>query len=140
MGKLHARARVIQGFEIILDNGKSHSTIVDQPTETSTGLGPTPLELCVMSHAGCYATICALTANRMRLPLKGCDVKVEAMKTEEAGTITEETFDITIKVDAPEDRVQRLHELTLKNCPVGILFEKADVKISYTLKTVKETA
>lgn len=138
MGKLHARARVIQGFEIILDNGKSHSTIVDQPTETSTGLGPTPLELCVMSHAGCYATICVLTANRMRLPLKGCDVKVEAMKTEEAGTITEETFDITIKVDAPEDRVQRLHELTLKNCPVGILFEKAGVKINYTLKTVKE--
>ena len=138
MGKLHKRARVIQGFEIILDNGKSHSTIVDQPTETSTGLGPTPLELCVMSHAGCYATICVLTANRMRLPLKGCDVKVEAMKTEEAGTITEETFDITIKVDAPEDRVQRLHELTLKNCPVGILFEKAGVKINYTLKTVKE--
>jgi putative redox protein len=138
LGKLHARARVIQGFEIILDNGKSHSTIVDQPTETSTGLGPTPLELCVMSHAGCYATICVLTANRMRLPLKGCDVKVEAMKTEEAGTITEETFDITIKVDAPEDRVQRLHELTLKNCPVGILFEKAGVKINYTLKTVKE--
>jgi putative redox protein len=138
MGKLHARARIIQGFEIALDNGRSHCSVVDQPTDTFPGLGPTPLELCVMSHAGCYATICALTAKKMRLPLKGCDVKVEAVKSEEAGTITEEAFDITLRVDAPEDRVQRLHELTLKNCPVGVLFEKAGVKISYNLKVSKE--
>jgi uncharacterized OsmC-like protein len=74
----------------------------------------------------------------MRLPLKGCDVKLEAVKSQETGTISEETFNITFKLDAPEDRVQRLHELTLRNCPVGILFEKAGVNISYSLKTVKE--
>lgn len=91
-----------------------------------------------MSHAGCCATICALAAQKMRLSLKGCDVKVEAVKSPEAGTITEESFDVVFKVDAPEDRVKRLHELTLKNCPVGILFEKAVVKINYSLKTVKE--
>ena len=138
MDKLQTRAKIIQNFEIALDNGRSHSLIVDQPTETSPGLGPTPLELCVMSHIGCYATICALTAKKMRVPLKGCDVKVEAMKSEEIGTIAEENFDIVFKVDAPEDRIQRLHELTLKNCPVGILFEKAGVKINYSLRTVKE--
>jgi putative redox protein len=137
LNRLRARARVIQGYEIALDNGKSHSTIADQPTETSPGLGPTPLELCVMSHAGCYATICALTASRMRLPLKGCDVEIAALESEEAGTITEENFDITLTIDAPEDRVRRLHELTLKHCPVGILFEKAGVKINYNLKTIK---
>ncbi len=91
-----------------------------------------------MSHAGCYATLAALTADKMRLTLKGCDVKVEAVKSEEAGTIAEETFDITLKMDAPADRIQRLHELTLKNCPVGLLFEKAGVKIIYNLKTQKE--
>ncbi len=138
MGKLHARARVIQGYEIALDNGRPHCSIADQPTETFPGLGPTPLELCVMSHAGCYATIAALTAEKMRLTLKGCDVKVEAVKSPEVGTITEETFDITFKIDAPEDRIQRLHELTLKNCPVGVLFEKAGVKITYNLKIQKE--
>jgi putative redox protein len=88
-----------------------------------------------MSHAGCYATIVVLTAQKMRLDLKGCDVKVEAVKSEEAGTIVEETFDIVFKLDAPEDKVQRLHEVTLKNCPVGVLFEKAGVKIAYNLKT-----
>ncbi len=137
MGKLHANARIIQGYEIALDNGRSHSMIADQPTPTFPGLGATPLELCIMSHAGCYATIAALTAEKMRLKLEGCDVKVESLKSEDAGTIVEETFDITFKIDAPEDRIQRLHELTLKNCPVGILFEKAGVKINYNLKTFK---
>jgi putative redox protein len=137
MAKLHAGAKIIQGYELALDNGRAHGTIADQHTETSQGLGPTPLELCLMSHAGCYATICALTAEKMRLTLKGCDVKLEAAKNPETGTIGEETFDITFKLDAPEDRVQRLYELTLKNCPVGILFEKAGVKITYNLKTVR---
>jgi uncharacterized OsmC-like protein len=138
MANLYARARTIQGFEIALDNGRSHCAVVDQPTPTFPGLGPTPLELCVMSHVGCYATIAVLTAQKMRLPLKGCDVKVEAVKSEEAGTIVEETFDIVFRLDAPEDRIQRLHELTLKNCQVGVLFEKAGVKIAYNLKTKKD--
>jgi putative redox protein len=138
LAKFHVRARTIQGYELILDNGKSHCAVADQPTGTSTGLGPTPFELCLMSHAGCYATICVMTADKMRLPLKGCDVKIDAVKSPETGTVSEETFDITLKLDAPQDRVQRLHEVTLKTCPVGILFEKADVKITYNLKTVKE--
>jgi len=135
---LHARALLIEGLEIALDNGRAHASIADQPSPTSPGLGPTPLELCIMSHAGCYATIFANSAQKMRLPLKGCDVKVEAVKSEEAGTIIEETFDITLDLDAPVDRIQRLHEVTLKNCPVGILFEKAGVKIIYNLKLKKE--
>ena len=138
MAKFQVRARTIQGYELILDNGKSHCTVADQPTEKSAGLGPTPFELCLMSHAGCYATICVLTAEKMRLPLKGCDVKIDAVKSSETGTVSEEAFDISLRLDAPEDRVQRLHEVTLKTCPVGILFEKAGVKITYNLKTVKE--
>lgn len=137
--KINATARLIQGFQIALDNGRSHSVIVDQPaTAEGTDLGATPLELCVMSHAGCYATILALVAQRMRITLKGLTIKVAAVKTEEAGTITEETFNIAIKADAPQDRIQRLHEVTLKNCPVGVLFEKASVKISYNINVSKE--
>ena len=138
MGKLNARARIIHDYEIALDNGRPHAVIVDQPTETFPGLGPTPLELCVMRHAGCYATIAALTAKKMRLQLQGCDVRVEAVKDPSVGTITEEVFDILFKLDAPEEKIQRLHEVTLKNCPVGILFEKAGVKIAYKLRTQKE--
>ena len=132
--KLHASAKLIQNFEIALYNNRSHSLIVDQPSEASAGSGATPLELCVMSHAGCYATILALVARRMRIILKGLKVEVVAVKTDATGTITEESFNIEIKTDAPQDRIQRLHEVTLKNCPVGIIFEKAHVQISYNIK------
>ena len=136
--KLCANAQLIQGFQIALGNCRSHSVIVDQPATAGTDLGATPLELCIMSHAGCYATILVLTAKKMRIDLKGLTVKVAAVKTDEAGTITEEAFDIAIKADVSQDRVQRLHEVTLANCPVGVLFEKASVRISYTVKVSKE--
>lgn len=134
MVKINAKAKLVEGFQIVLDDGYSHAIIVDLPPDLGTGLGPTSLEICVMSHAGCYATICALTAKKMRLPLKELTVKVEAVKTDEAGTITEETFDIEIEADAPSDRILRLHELTVKNCPVDLLLKKAGVKITYNLK------
>ena len=63
---------------------------------------------------------------------------MKPVKSEETGTISEETFDISIKTDAPKDRVDRLHKLTLENCPVGILFEKAGVKITYNVTITKE--
>ena len=136
--KINAKAQLIQGFQIALYDGYSHHVVVDLPPKLGTGLGPTALQLCVMSHAGCYATICVYTAKRMRIQLKGLTVRVEAVETDEAGTITEENFDIDIKADAPADRIQRLHELTVKNCPVGILLEKASVKINYNLKHQKK--
>ncbi len=138
MVKINARAQLIQGFQIALYDGYSHRVVVDLPPDLGTGLGPTSLELCVMSHAGCYATICVYTAKKMRIPLKGLTVKVEAIETDEAGTITEENFDIYIDADAPADRIQRLHELTVKNCPVGMLLQKASVKIKYNVKNAKE--
>jgi len=134
---MNATAKLVKGFQIVLDDGYSHAIVVDLPPDLGTGLGPTSLEVCVMSHAGCYVTICALTAKKMRIPLKELTVKVEAVKTDEAGTITEETFDIEIEADAPADRLKRLHELTVKNCPVDILLQKAGVKIKYNVKTVK---
>jgi uncharacterized OsmC-like protein len=90
-----------------------------------------------MSYAGCVATIFALTAKKMRVSLKDMEVKMEAVKSKEAGTITEARFDITVKADAPEDRIQRIFKIKLKNCPVGILFEKAGVKTSCNLRTEK---
>lgn len=91
-----------------------------------------------MSYAGCFATIFALTAKKMRIPLKDLEVKLEAVKSDEAGTITEANFDILVKADAPEDRIRQIFKLTLENCPVGKLFEKAGVKINYSIKTQKE--
>lgn len=136
MVKLYANAQLIEDYKIALDDGRAHGLIVDLATEKTEGMGPTSLELCVMSHAGCYATIFALTAAKMRISVKALKVRLEAVKTDAAGTITEEAFDIVVETDAPEDRIRRCHELTLM-CPVGIIFEKAGIKMTYNLKIVK---
>lgn len=62
---------------------------------------------------------------------------LEAVESEEAGTITEANFDIEVSADVPEDRIQRIFKLTVENCPVGKLFEKAGVATNYTMKTKK---
>ncbi len=65
--KIYANAKLIEGFQILLDDNESHSYVVDLAPDLGTGLGSSSLELCVMSHAGCYATIFLLTAKKMRL-------------------------------------------------------------------------
>jgi putative redox protein len=138
MAKICANAFLVKDFKIVVDNSRSHSICLDQPLGEGSDMGPTALELCAMSLAGCYATIFALTAKKMRMPLNGLDITLEAVKTEEEGTITKAKMNITAKADTPQDRIRRAHQLTVKNCPVGILFEKAGVKIEYNVQTEKQ--
>jgi uncharacterized OsmC-like protein len=136
--KLHSTAKLVEDLRIVVDNGRAHSVCLDLPPELGTDKGPTALELGVMSYAGCIATIFALMAKKMRVPLKDLQVKMDAVKPDEAGTITEASFDVLAKADVPEDRTQRVFELTMENCPVGKLFEKAGVKTTYNLIALKE--
>ena len=71
MVKMNATAKLVKGFQIVLDDGYSHAIVVDLPPDLGTGMGPTSLEICVMSHAGCYVTIFALTAKKNANSLEG---------------------------------------------------------------------
>jgi putative redox protein len=137
--KLYANAKLVKGFRIDVDDGRSHAMCLDLPLhDDGTDMGPSALELALMSHAGCYATTFALTARKMRITLKDLEVKSEGIKTEEAGTITEVSLDVLVKTDAKEDRVQRIHELTVKSCPVGKIFDGAGTKTIYKIRSEKE--
>jgi uncharacterized OsmC-like protein len=135
--KLHARAKLVKDFRIDVDDGRAHALCLDLPPDDGTDLGPSALELSLMSLAGCYATIFVLTAKKMRIKVKDLEVNVEAAKSEEARTIVEAILAIHVKADAPEDRVQRLHKLTVASCPVGILYEKAGVRTTYMIEVRK---
>jgi len=137
--KLNANAKLVKNYRIDVDDGRTHAICLDLEEDSDgTNLGPSALELALMSFAGCYATIFMLTANKMRATIKDLEIKVEAVKSEQAGTITETKFDITTRTDLAEDRVRRLHELTVKGCPVGKIFEKAGVKTTYNVKIEKQ--
>jgi putative redox protein len=136
--KLHAKAKLVENYRIDVDDQRTHAIALDLSPPDGTDMGPSALDLCLMSFAGCYATIFALTARKMRFALKNLEVKVDAVKSEEEGTIIEANVDIFVDTDIAKDRIQRAHELTVKGCPVGKLFERADVKIKYTMITAKE--
>ena len=138
MAFITSRARLIKDLRVAVDNGRAHGVCLDLPPELGTDMGPTALELGVMSFSGCFATIFSLTAKKMRVQLKDLEVELHAQKSEETGTVAEAEFNITVKSDAGEDRIQKIFELTRENCSVGKLFEQAGVKISYNLKYVKE--
>lgn len=138
MGELlHASVKLVKGFLQTVDDGRSHCICIDLPPEDGTDLGPMALELCVMSYAGCVATISALIAKNSRVSIKDLEVKVEAVKSDEEGTITETNSDIKVKTDAPEDKIRRIVELAIRTCPVRRLFEKAGVKEKHTIMIEK---
>jgi putative redox protein len=137
--KFYANAKLVKNYRIDVDDDRGHAVCLDLEEESGgTNMGPSALELALMSFAGCYATIFMLTANKMRVTIKDLEIKAEAVKSEQAGTVTETKIDITTKTDLTEDRVHRLHELTVKGCPVGKLFEKAGVKTTYTVKIERQ--
>ncbi len=135
---MKAKAVRVEDFWLVVDNGRSHSIALDLPTKLGgTDKGPTALELTVMGLAGCVATIFSLMAKKMKIPVEALKVEVEAEKPEGAKTIASARLSMTVKTTAEESKVERAWKLTLENCPVGILFEKAGVKVDYSYKIEK---
>ena len=135
---LHASAKLVRDFLQTVDDGRTHSICLDLPPEDGTDLGPTALELCIMSYAGCIATISALVAKNSRVLIRDLEVKVEAVKSDAEGTITEIDSHIKVKTDAPDDKIRRIVELAIKTCPVGKLFQKAGVKEKHNITVEKQ--
>jgi uncharacterized OsmC-like protein len=135
LAKIHAKAKLVENQRIDVDDQRTHAICLDLEPPDGTDMGPSGLELCLMSFVGCYATIFVFTSKKMRFSLKNLVVTAEAVKSPGVGTITEAKVDIFVEADMPKDRIQRAHELTLEGCPVGILFERAQVRSTYNLRT-----
>ena len=138
MTVINSKAKLIEEFQIAVDDGRAHSIVLDLPQEIGTDRGPTALELGVMSFAGCIATIFILMAKKMRVQISDLEIKMKAEKSEEARTVTKADYEVTVTSGESEDKIKKVFEITKANCPVGLLFEKAGVQIKYKLKIIKE--
>ena len=63
MAKVKANAKLLENTRLVTENTRGHSVICDLPVASGGGnSGPTPLELSLMSLAGCgviiFADIC----------------------------------------------------------------------------------
>jgi len=130
-----ARAKLVEGFRSIIDNDRGHSIIVDLPKERGgTNTGATALELAIMALAGCITTVYSLIAKKMRAEIEDLNVIVKAERPDGEATITKVEIEVKVKSRAPREMLSKMLNLTLKNCPVGALFEKAGVKIEAIMK------
>ena len=122
-------------FQSVVDNGRNHSLVIDLP-EIKGGInsGPTALELCVMGFSGCVGTIFAMVAEKMRLPFEKMEVEVNADQKNNAPTISDLHFVLSIQTNVEKEKIEKCLEHTLNTCPVGILFKQAGVEITNEIK------
>jgi uncharacterized OsmC-like protein len=118
------------GAAFVIDTDiRGHKVEIDQPADAAgTDTGPTPLELVLVSLAGCIGTIGRIIAMQKRITLRGMNIKVEGKLDTDGllgkpveGRIGFEAISITADVDADmtdEEKEAFIHEVD-RRCPVS---------------------
>ena len=118
------------GFRTRLEDDRGHSVVVDLPTEEGgRNLGPSALELSVLSLAGCISTIFALVAQRRRLRYDSFHVDLVAARPAGSRTITSVEGTARIETSSSPEEAEMTLRVTLRTCPVGVLLEQAGVPV-----------
>ncbi|MCF8336009.1 MAG: OsmC family protein [Bacteroidales bacterium] len=132
---MKSTAVLVNGHQSVIDNGRNHAVVTDLPTsKNGADTGATALELSLKSFSGCISTIYSVMARKMR-------IQIDSLKVEMEGSNGDDTIDSVsyeVKVSSPEEqnKLEKCLERTKKNCPVGVLFEKAGVEVNGKLTKV----
>ena len=114
---------------VIETDVRGHKVVIDQPAAAGgTDTGPTPLEVVLISLAGCIGTIGRIVAMQQRITLRGMSITVEG-ELELDGLLGKptdkrvgyESIEITVDVDADltdEEKDTFIHEVD-RRCPVS---------------------
>ncbi|MGA3022194.1 MAG: OsmC family protein [Thermoplasmata archaeon] len=110
---------------------------VDLPVdEGGRNAGTSALELGVLSLAGCITTIFGLVARKRRLAFTGLTISLTAERPAGAPTIQRVHGRLEVQTEASKQEVETVLRLTLKTCPVGVLFDRAHVPVDVTAAIV----
>jgi len=114
---------------VIESDVRGHRVVIDQPANAGgTDTGVTPLELVLVSLAGCIGTIGRIVAMQQRIALRGMRIKVDGELDIDGllgkpidGRIGFEGISVTVEVDADltdEEKETFIHEVD-RRCPVS---------------------
>jgi putative redox protein len=128
---MQARGTWVGGFATELDDGRGHRLLVDLPSdEGGRDAGTSALELSLLSLTGCVTTIFALVAAKRRVQFSGLTVDLKAVRPVGSPTIRSVHGTVQVQSEAANEDVETVVRLTLKTCPVGVLFEQAHIPVS----------
>jgi putative redox protein len=118
------------GYETVLEDDRAHKVTVDLPIdEGGRSAGPTALDLSLLSLAGCISTIFTLVAHKRHLSFQGLTIALEADRPDGAPTITRVHGTLRLRTKAEPAEVETALRLTIRTCPVGVIFERAGIPI-----------
>ena len=123
-------------YKSIVDNGRDHKITMDLPyLQDGTDSGATALEVAVMGYAGCITTIYAMMAEKLKVSFTEMTCHLEAEKG--VKTIEKIIIKLDITSDSDENKLRKAFEMTCKNCPVGVIFEQAGIKVDTEINITK---
>ncbi len=136
---MQASATWTGGYQTRLDDRRGHEVVIDLPRdEDGQDAGTSALELAVLSLAGCISTIFALVARRRRVAYSAMRVDLTADRPRGSPTVTGVQGTMTIATPSPQEEVETVLSITLRTCPVGVIFERARIPIQVTVVRAAE--
>ncbi|MCW3999204.1 MAG: OsmC family protein [Candidatus Bathyarchaeota archaeon] len=128
---IKGRAKLLENTRLIAENGRGHNVICDLPEASGgTNAGPTPLELALMSLAGCGVIIYADVCKNSKIDPGDIEVKVEAEKVPDSPKIANVTMKVKIAAKARRALVEAAWRRTEASCPVFFIYqEQTPVKV-----------
>ncbi len=88
------------------------------------------LELNLLSLAGCITTIFALVAHKRRLTFESMEVDLEGNRSRGAPTLSSVGGRAVIVTTSDPEAVETALRITLRTCPVGVLYERAGIPVT----------
>jgi uncharacterized OsmC-like protein len=137
MAKLIGNAKLIENTQLTADNGRGHNVTCDLPeSQGGTNTGATPLELALMSLAGCGVAIYAVVCKNSNIDPGSIEVKVEAEKIPDSPLLKDVTMKVNIKSKARKALVEAAWRRTEAACPVFYIYnEKNPTKVEVDIQT-----
>jgi uncharacterized OsmC-like protein len=136
MAKVKGKAKLLDNTRLVTENGRGHNVICDLPEASGgTNAGPSPLELALMSLAGCGVIIYADVCKNSKIDPGSIEVNVEAEKSPNAPTLTEVTMKVNITSKVRKGLVEAAWRRTEAGCPVLFVYkEQVPVKVEVDIK------
>jgi len=120
-----------KGREILLEDGRAHSVVVDLPPEEGgTSAGTTPLELSLLALAGSLASTFVSVAHKRRLDFSGLTLALEEDRPASNAEVGPVRGSLRLRSRAERADVEATLKTALELCPVRRLFREAHVPVN----------
>jgi len=136
MAKVKGKAKLIENTRLVTDNGRGHSIICDLPVSSGgSNDGPTPLELAVMSLAGCGVIIYADVCKNSKIDPGNIEIDVEAEKSPNSPVLSCVSMKVHIDSKTRKGLVEAAWRRTEAGCTVLFVYkEPVPVKVEVDIK------